>query len=59
MLLNGQMDLKTELFVSTIIVLTIDVCLDVLRCSNQESGNQLLIAQVAGHFKIQMLCVES
>ena len=28
-------------------------------CSYQGDGNQLLIAQVAGHFKIQKLCAES
>ena len=62
--LNGQMDLKMEMFVSTIIIIIImsmnlDVCMDILRCFCQGAGNQLLIAQGAGHYKIQMLCVES
>ena len=50
-----------EMFVSAIIDMSmaIDVCMDILRCSNQGSGNLLLIAQGAGHEKIQMLCAES
>ena len=55
------MDLKLEMFVSGVIVMSMDmdVCMDVLRCSCQGAGNQLLIAQGTGHKKIQMLCVES
>ena len=58
------MDLKLEMFVLSMIVMTMtmtmmDVCMDILRCSYQGSGNQLLIAQGAGHEKIQMLCAES
>ena len=50
-----------EMFVSAVIdmSMTIDVCMDILRCSNQGSGNQLLIAPVAGHFKILKLCAEN
>ena len=49
-----------EMFVLAIFVmsLTMDVCMDTLRCSYQGSGNQLLIAQGAGHEKIQMLCAD-
>ena len=56
-----QMGLKLETFVSTIIVMTLNInlCMDVLRCSYQGAGTQLLIARGAGHKKIQMLCVES
>ena len=50
---NAQMVLKLEMFIS------LEDILEVLMCSNQGSGNQLLIAQVAGHFKIQKLCAES
>ena len=55
------MGLKLETFVSTIIVITMNMklCMDVLRCSYQGGGTQLLIAQGTGHKKIQMLCVES
>ena len=49
------MVLKLEMLVSLAVV----HFMDVLRCSNQGSGNQLLIAQVAGQFKIQKLCAES
>ena len=58
---NKQMGLILETFVSPIIfmILTINLCMDILRCSYQGAGSQLLIAQGAGHKKIQMLCVES
>ena len=50
---NAQMVLKLEMFVSLVDIM------HVLMCSYQGSGNQLLTAQVAGHFKIQKLCAES
>ena len=46
---NAQMVLKLEMFAG------VGLC----RYSCQGSGNQLLIAQVPGHFKIQKLCAES
>ena len=33
--------------------------MDILRCSYQGAGNQLLIAQGAGHIIIQKLCADS
>ena len=50
------MDLKLEIFFSAIVYIIPE---DVLMCSYQEAGHQLLIHQSAGHYKIQMLCVNS
>ena len=45
---NVQMVLKLEMLV-----------MDLGWCSYLGSGNQLLIAQVAGHYKIQKLCADN
>ena len=48
---NAQMVLKLEMFD----IYIVGLC----KCSYQGDGNQLLITQVVGHFKIQKLCADS
>ena len=50
------MDLKLEMFVLGIILMSI---MESLRCSYRGSGNQLMMIQGAGHWRIQKLCVDS